>query len=219
MNARRLAVLHRLYFPLIRHFRRKRINRFITLFQVGHDTRILDVGGSDLIWSLLPAKPRVTLLNLEVLPPSHPAESGTWVVADGRCLPFRDGSFDIVFSNSVVEHLGDEESQQLFAREARRVGLSYYVQTPNRWFPIEPHYVTPFIHYLPKAWQGRLSRNFTLWGLVTRPSREECARQNRELRLLKCNELKALFPDAQVLPEKVLGITKSFVAAKVNRLA
>ena len=65
-------------------------------------------------------------------------------------LPFGDGSFDFVFSNSAIEHLRTPERQRRFAVEVARVGKRYCVQTPNRWFPLESHLLTPWVHYLPK---------------------------------------------------------------------
>lgn len=215
MNVNRLALLHRAYFPLMRPFRRKRIKQFMDLFEVGEDTRILDVGGSELIWSLLPERPRVTFLNLHrTITDGAGDEMDRWVIGDGCLLPFKDQAFDIVFTNSVIEHLGDAARQLLFANEVKRVGRRYYVQTPNHKFPIEPHYVTPFIHYLPQRWRVRLSRNFTIWGLVVRPSPDDCERQNSELKLLRYREVSSLFPDAQIIREKFLGLTKSFVIVK-----
>ena len=74
----------------------------------------------------------------------------TWIFADGCRLPFPDKSFDVVFSNSVIEHLGDPRKHEQYAREIARVGVRYFVQTPNRWFPIEPHLLTPLVHFLPR---------------------------------------------------------------------
>jgi len=138
-----------------------------------------------------------------------------WVIADGRYLPFKDGAFDITYSNSVIEHLGDFASQQAFAREIARVGIHYYVQTPNRRFPIEPHLITPVIHYLPKSAQKRLLRNFTIWGLVTRPTARQCDDFMQEVRLLDERELGQLFPEAEIWHERVLGVTKSLIAVKI----
>jgi hypothetical protein len=134
------------------------------------------------------------------------------VVGDGRFLPFGDKSFDIVFSNSVIEHLGDFASQQLFAKETVRVGIRYCVQTPNRWFPIDPHLFTPLIHFLPQGWQRRLLRNFTIWGLVARPTLEQCDEFLQEVRLLGYREFKGLFPNAEIYRERFFGLTKSLVA-------
>lgn len=63
---------------------------------------------------------------------------------------FEDRSFDIVFSNAVIEHVGRKERQLKFANEIRRVGKRYFVATPNYFFPIEQHYKIPLMHFLPK---------------------------------------------------------------------
>src|SRR5436305_9486326 len=119
-------------------------------------------------------RPRVTLHNR---PREHnePAAAGSWVAGDGRALPFRDGAFDVVFSNSVIEHVGDAASQRRFAREVARVGRAYWVQTPNRWFPVEQHLLTPLVHWLPKQWQRRLVPRFTVWSAFVRPSADRRA--------------------------------------------
>src|SRR2546425_717831 len=140
----------------------------------GTQTEILDIGGTALIWSYAPFRPRLVIANLyrPVEPIDREAvKSGTahWVVADGRYLPFRSMAFEIAFSNSVIEHLGTKANQELFAAEVQRVGRGYNVQTPNRWFPVEPHLLTPFFHFLPAQLKRALLR-WTVWGLVTRPS-------------------------------------------------
>lgn len=124
-----------------------------------------------------------------------------------------------MYSNSVIEHLGDLVSQQTFAKEIARVGIRYYVQTPNKRFPIEPHLLTPLIHYflpyLPRSLQRYLLRYFTLWGWITRPTVQECERFLREVRLLDEYELQLLFPDAEIRRERFLGLTKSLIAIKL----
>lgn len=97
----------------------------------------------------------------------------------------------------------------------RRFGIKYFVQTPNKWFPVEPHLLTPFIHYLPKSLQRRLLRNFTVWGLVTRPTVWECENFLREIRLLGYKEFRRLFPKAEIRRERFLGWTKSLIAIKL----
>jgi len=206
--------IHRLYRPLLRYFRTKRMQQFRQLFGLAETTRVLDVGGTLFNWLLIPNVPSLIIVNL--YPPKETILPGViWIVADGRNLPFKDKAFDIVYSNSVIEHLGDFVSQQAFAREIARVGVRYYVQTPNKWFPVEPHLLTPFIHYLPKSVQKRFLRNFTIWGLVTRPTVEQCDSFLQEVRLLDKQELKQLFPDAEILEERFLGLTKSLIAVKI----
>jgi ubiquinone/menaquinone biosynthesis C-methylase UbiE len=193
------------------------MRRFVREFGVTDQTRVLDVGGTPFNWSLVTARPRVVIVNM---PRAREAAEPRfcWVSADGRGLPFRDGAFDVVFSNSVIEHVGDRESQRSFAREIARVGRAYCVETPNRWFPIEPHLLTPFLHFLPLAWQRRIARKFTIWALIERPSRDRweyyVEHYLRDIRLLGPAELRALFPDAAIVRERLCGLTKSLIAAK-----
>jgi len=206
--------IHRLYRPFLRYFRTKRMQQFQQLFGLAETTRVLDVGGTLFNWLLIPSVPSLIIVNL--YSPKETILPGViWIIADGRNLPFKDKAFDIVYSNSVIEHLGNFVSQQAFAREIARVGVRYYVQTPNKWFPVEPHLLTPFIHYLPKSVQKRFLRNFTIWGLVTRPTVEQCDSFLQEVRLLDKQELKQLFPDAEILEERFLGLTKSLIAVKI----
>ena len=134
------------------------------------------------------------------------------MIVDGRDLPYLDKSFDLAFSNSVIEHVGGWTDMQRFASELRRVGHSYYCQTPNKWFPVEPHLGTLFLHWFP----GLLNHYFvvrfmTLWGLMNRPSREQTAKSLSGIRLLSRRELESLFPGARIGAERFLGIPKSYV--------
>jgi SAM-dependent methyltransferase len=207
------------YKPLSIYFRRKRLQMFYQMFEVKPSTKVLDVGGGATFWLLAEADgfpcPDVTIVNLDPPPadvdlPSHIH----WVVADGTQLPFDDGTFDIAFSNSVIEHVGDHEAQVQFADQIRRVAAHYFVQTPSRDFPIEPHVLAPFIHWFPKEIQRLLLRNFTVWGLATRPSPEECEALLNELKLLNHKELHSFFPDSTIQIERFLGIPKSLLAIK-----
>ncbi len=194
------------------------MQRFASTLDIGPETRILDVGGVAEYWQMLPRRPHVVLLNQ----PRAQAElsaAASWVAGDGRNLPFADQSFDFVFSNSVIEHVGDAADQQRFASEVARVGRGYWVQTPNRWFPIEQHLLTPAIHWLPKAWQRALVPRFTIWGIFSRVSRDRrefyLEHYLNQIRLLDAREVRQLFPDARVTRERFLGWTKSLVAVKL----
>lgn len=204
--------IHNIYRPFLAYFRTKRMRKFWLRFKVTSQTRVLDVGGTLFNWSLLPISPLLTICNISITKD----DPFVRVVADGRYLPFKDKTFDIVYSNSVVEHIAREHDRRLFATEFRRVGQSYYVQTPNRIFPIEPHLLTPFVHYLPKMIQKRLLKNFTIWGLLTRPTLEECKKFLKELKLLNENELQRLFPEAEIWHERFLGLSKSIIAVKIS---
>lgn len=204
------------FLTLTTRFRRRRMARFAREFAITKETTVLDVGGAPETWNLLDIRPRVTLLNTPRTR-EELAAAKTWVAGDGRCLPFRDRSFDIVFSNSVIEHVGDSESQRRFAAEAVRVGRAYWVQTPNRWFPVEQHLLTPLIHWLPKSWQRSIIPNFTLWALLVRPAPDRREFYLRhfldDIRLLSASDLRKLFPGCRIVRERFLGWTKSLIAA------
>jgi hypothetical protein len=123
-----------------------------------------------------------------------------------------------VFSNSVIEHVGDVESQRRFASEVMRVGRAWWVQTPNRRFPVEQHLLTPLIHWMPKGVQRAIVPRWTVWAMLVRPSpdrREFYLRHYLDdVRLLTAAELRALFPGARVIRERFLGWTKSLVVIK-----
>src|ERR1035437_7715575 len=202
---------------LSQRFRRRRMQHFLRTFRITADTRILDIGGTPDNWALVPVRPRLVLLNM---PRAQADLSGAahWVAGDGRSLPFRDQSFDVVFSNSVIEHVGDAPAQRQFASEIARVGRAYWVQTPNRWFPVEQHLLTPFVHWLPKHCQRWIVPRFTVWGALVRPSVGRrafyLAHYLDDVRLLSAAEFAALFPGARLIRERVCGWTKSLVAVR-----
>jgi hypothetical protein len=208
--------IHSIYQPVLSYFRKRRMQKFLMEFQVTPSTRILDVGGEPFNWELIGVNhdthQKLTFLNLYRM--EKPVNN--WVIADGRHLPFRSRSFEIVYSNSVIEHLHSYTNQQLFADEVCRVGKSYFIQTPNRNFFIEPHYITPFIHWLPVSVRRKLLRNFTLWGILERPSQQECENRLEEIRLLNEVELIHLFPNAIIWHERLLGMSKSLIAVKME---
>ena len=109
-------------------------------------------------------------------------------------LPYADGTFDIAFSNSVIEHVGTWKRQQQFATEARRVARKLWIQTPARIFPLEPT-LAPFIHWLPRSIRKRMVRNFTVFGWLDRPNPEQVEALLNEIRLLSKAEMQSLFPD------------------------
>lgn len=156
---------------------------------------LLDVGGGLGIdrefAQLYQSFKNVTVINIR---PSSvdlrlPDGSLRLVVADGCVLPFQSRTFDWVFSNAVIEHVGNQEKQLAFANEIRRVARrGYFVTTPNKYFPIEPHTFLPFYQYLSPSLQRRVVR-FSPGYL----------REYEEIRLLSVRSLKRLFPEAEVL--------------------
>jgi hypothetical protein len=196
-------------------FRRRRMQRFVREFRIDSTTRILDVGGTPDCWELIAERPRVVLLNT---PRTKDEQRGaaSWVAGDGRALPFADGAFDIVFSNSVIEHVGDAASQERFASEVARVGRAYWVQTPNRWFPVEQHLLTPLVHWLPRSWQRAIVPRCTVWSAVVSVDADRrkffLEHYLSDVKLLGVGELRAMFPGARIVRERFFGLTKSLVA-------
>ena len=194
------------------HFRRRRMDRFFANVAPSPESRVLDVGGTAQTWmgeSNGHAQFPVTLLNIRKYDEVD-SDRFTSVEADATNLPFADNAFDIAFSNSVIEHVGTWEKQQLFAREVSRVARNLWVQTPARSFPIEAHLLAPYIQYLPKKLQHRIVR-WTPRGILQPEVVHEIV---DEVRLLTCGEMKRLFPDCLILKERVLGLTKSYIAVR-----
>jgi hypothetical protein len=185
---------------------------FAELFAPGEATRIVDVGGHEQNWTLLAATPQVLLVNLD-----HAERSDGRICTapgDGRDLAYADNSFDIAYSNSVIEHVGGDTDQRAFAAEIRRIAPRYYVQTPNRWFVVEPHLIAVGIHLLPRAVTRRLVRWLSVWGWVDRPDQARIDALLDSIHLLDKRRLRQLFPDAEILEERVFGMTKSLIAIR-----
>ena len=178
---------------------------------------ILDIGGRPQYWEMMTAglaldqRLHITLLNIEVQSVVDP--NFTSVVGDGRDMPqFTDKQFDIVFSNSTIEHVGNLKDQIQMANEVMRLGQQYYVQTPNRYFPIEPHFVFPLFQFLPIKLRVWLVQHYALgWYRRIRDQQEE-RREVKSIRLLSRKELISLFPGAEIYEERFYRLVKSFVA-------
>lgn len=208
--------IHTVYRLFQDYFRPRRMKLFASSFAINDETQIVDVGGNPLNWSYITQKPEVTFVNIRAdfdvsdFDPLH----HRIVLYDGRVVPFHDSSFDVCYSNSVIEHVGDSNAVAFFASELRRLAPRYYVQTPNKYFFVEPHFMCVFIHWLPMDLQRRLIRRFSIWGLVNKPDRQTIDKFLREIRLLTVGEMRLLFPDAEIVRERFCGFTKSIIAIK-----
>lgn len=196
-------------------FRKKRFAFFYALLSsLKRPVHILDIGGTEDYWKMMELDTSdqvyITLLNLtetDVQLPNVKSVSG-----DARNLKAEDSSFDVVFSNSVIEHVGSYEDQLRMAEEVRRIGKCYFVQTPNKYFPLEPHFLFPLFQFLPMKIRVLLLQNFNLGWLKKTPDVVKAKAIVESIRLLTKREFVALFPRAHIYEEKIFGITKSFVA-------
>lgn len=212
--------IHDLYRPIFKIWREKRIRQFREIIQPRPEDRILDVGGYPHTWTSAPQDVAlIECLNLQVYPweeeKDHPDHRIRIIEGNGCDLKYADNSYPIVFSNSVIEHVGDLDAQKAFAREVRRVGSKLWVQTPAYECPMEPHYLTPFMHWYPKGLRRRLARYFTVWGLLEKPNKAEIDDMVDHTRLLTKSEMRSLFPDCEIRTERLLGfIPKSYIAIR-----
>ena len=176
--------------------------------------RILDIGGLESFWVNCGladnADYQITLLNLQT-ENTHYDNIQSTIGDASNLVGIKDKEFDVVFSNSVIEHLYTKENQSKMAQEVRRVGTYYYVQTPNKHFPVEPHYVLPFFQYFPNSLKFFILTKTKL----SRLHKWDPAYAKQyidEIRLLTEKEMRELFPTASIYKENVGGLVKSYCA-------
>ncbi len=213
--------IHAIYVQIFKIWRAKRMLRFEQIIQPQADDLLLDVGGYPYTWTPRPQQTqRVDCINIHEAPwdPSTaPDHRITTAAGDGCALAFEDQSYGILFSNSVIEHVGDWEKQRAFAAEARRVGRKLWIQTPALGCPLEPHYLAPFVHWLPVSIRRRILRWGTLWGWMSKPSQETIDETIAFTRLLSRKQVQTLFPDCTIWTERLLWVfPKSYTAYRTN---
>jgi hypothetical protein len=213
-NLRRLANVNNQQ-SLSSRMRRKRFQFFEQLTaHLPRPLTVLDLGGTEKFWVNAGWTGRddiaITIVNLRT---SEPKNTNIRIVeGDATDLsPYGDQSFDIVFSNSLIEHLYTQENQKNMAREICRVAKAYWVQTPNFWFPIEPHFLFPGWQWLPRWLRVAIIRRFRCGWIGPIPDYDKAARNIDEIRLLSRRELVQMFPQARVYKEKFFGLVKSWV--------
>jgi hypothetical protein len=206
-------------------FRRARFQRFLTVIDTvlarRRVCRIVDLGGTPDYWKVFEDELRdrpVEVLIVNNVPQEQVRSRFDCIVADATDLgEFPDDSFDVVHSNSVIEHVGSWRNMVGMAREVRRLAPAYYVQTPNFWFPYEPHARTPFFHWLPVPARISLLMRKRCGFYEKAETVNDAMRSIEDARCLTRMEMQALFPDADVTGERVMGLTKSWMAIRTAR--
>jgi SAM-dependent methyltransferase len=205
------AIASRLSF----HVRRKMFQLFMDVIHPGPEARVLDVGvtndeahdESNYFERMYPFPHQITCVGTE--DGSHLAVRYPGLIYQrvraGDPLPFRDAEFDVVFSNAVLEHVGSRAAQATFVRELCRVGRSFFITTPNRWFPFEHHTGLPLVHYLPAG----------IFRALLRHTRYHRWAAESELNILTAREVAGLFPaeaTAEVRSIRLVGVPSNLVA-------
>ena len=180
--------------------------------------RIADIGGTEYYWEICKdfideAPVEIHLMNLE----PKPAQNSKFKSHKANACDlnaFADNEFDFVHSNSVIEHVGGWANAQDMAGEIRRLAPSYYVQTPNFWFPYEPHFRFPMFQFLPEQVRYRLLMRFSLGFGGKRETIDAAMRAVRSVDLVDASQMRELFPDAKISRERIGPFTKSIMATR-----
>lgn len=182
---------------------------------------VLDLGGTEKYWDIgadfirgNEGKLHITLLNTDPIDVKNTRlfSSIQGSATDETLL--QGQQFDFVHSNSVIEHVGQYADMQLFAANVRRLAPRYYVQTPNYWFPYEPHFRFLGFQYLPERLRIEMLHRFALGFFSRQRDWKDASWLVRHHRLLSKNQMKTLFPEAEIKFEKVFLFNKSIIAVR-----
>ncbi len=178
--------------------------------------RIADIGGTQYYWDIVAEFVATRPVDITLINPKEAAPSAgkfRHLAGDATELgELAEMSFDFVHSNSVIEHVGDWTKMTAMAANVRRLAPRYYVQTPNFWFPYEPHFRCLFIHWLPEQMRYRLVKRYALGFADAKETVGAAMERVQSARLIDVGQMRALFPDAAIARERVIGMTKSIIA-------
>jgi hypothetical protein len=201
---------------LSHRLRERRFRLFESLSgRLARPLSIIDIGGTTEFWERCGWADRddvsITLVNLGEQEQRYANITPT--VGDATDLSeHSDDSFGIAFSNSVIEHLFTFEAQTKMAAEVRRVAKAYWVQTPNFWFPVEPHFLVPAWHWLPESTRVAILQRRGVGWAGRCPDPDYAREIVQQHRLMRRAELARLFPGASIVPERFAGLVKSWTA-------
>lgn len=203
-------------------YRARRLVHFVALvdevLKTKPECRVLDLGGNSDYWRDLEAVWRGRNLSFMLVNREPEAVSGPPFEAfqgDARSLPqFADNAFDVVHSNSVLEHVGRWRDMKAMAAEIQRLAPRYFVQTPYYWFPMEPHFRVPFFNMLPEPMRLSLVMARGCGAFPRAETVDDAVRFIEDSNLLDMKRFQALFPGAEIQRERLWGLTKSMIAIK-----
>lgn len=200
---------------------RARARRWETFHQVFPEIekmKVLDLGGTAAFWQTVPTRPaHVTLVNLQV--DGRTAGEGFTSLSGDACRASEvlaengvDPDFDVVFSNSLIEHVGGHSKRSDLAHQVRSLAPRHWVQTPYRYFPVEPHWVFPGMQFMPAAARVQIDLRWPLGGKA--PNEAAARRRVLWTELLSVTEMRDYFPESTIVRERMAGLTKSLIAVK-----
>lgn len=212
LRALRLKLFQKVLGPFSDRRREQRMRLLAETVELRDGLSVLDLGGQPHIWASIPQRLDITIVNLDGIADT---EHGThhdvrYLVGDACELEgVDDRPYDLVFTNSVIEHVGDAERRRAFAAEVRKRGLPYWVQTPSIFFPLEPHCGMPLWWLYPRP----LKRFFIERWRVTLPVWTEMVEGTT---VVSKSELAELFPGSRIVTERLFGWPKSYIAMGVG---
>ena len=174
------------------------------------DMHVVDIGGDARSWRLSGVRPlHVTLVNVT---PQEADEPWMTAVLGDACDPsLTIPDADIVYSNSVIEHVGGHWRRERFAEGIRRMSDRYWVQTPSRHFPMEPHFLIPLLQFLPLKAQAKIVTRWPVGNYAAVDAEDVAVTRLLDIELQSRRSLQHYFPGASIEPERVAGLTKSWI--------
>jgi hypothetical protein len=199
---------------LTQRFRQQRKEEFTRRFPNLADMRVLDLGGTAVSWQVSGLRARsLTVVNLDS--PADSSESWMNIVRGDACAG-GFGKYDLVFSNSLMEHLGGHTRRQQFVDVVQESAPSWWIQTPYRYFPIEPHWIFPGFQFLPFRARVMICQHWSTIHVPTVKDRAKAAESVASIELISATEMRAYFPTSEIWFERLAGVPKSLVAVKTQ---
>lgn len=202
-------------YSLTHRIRQKRTEEFKRTFPDLADMRVLDLGGTAVSWRVNGLRARsVTIVNLDEV--GDPQEDWLEYVRGDACAG-GFGKFDLVFSNSLMEHLGGHTRRRQFADVVRESAPSWWIQTPYRYFPIEPHWVFPGFQFMPFRTRVFISQHWSMLHMPAEKDRTSAEELVASVELISASEMRSYFPNSQIWFERIAGVPKSIVSLRVAK--
>ena len=198
-------------------FRRKRFVIFREILDsLSQPVKILDLGGTENFWlqmGITESDPyRICILNTEKI--TTTLKNINYMRGSAADFAEYNIDFDVIFSNSLIEHLGSHGLRKKMADSIISEGKPYFIQTPNYYFPVEPHFLFPCFQYMPRKLKVSLVSNFDMGWYKKTKDKTTAGEIIDSVYLLNKNEVAELFPGAEIILEKFLGLNKSVIALK-----